>query len=148
MQRIIDSNHDGEQLFTFIPSTFHTDHQLNDIIHNEKHDSQFFNLAQGLVFRCHLVHHKQISPNDLLTDKDVIIFNFHQVSFDFPSMNIFLLDLDEAYSTGQLPTANNTTVRYVDCEYQYFVEYLFYNTSSLFFLFRCCYRTTNANDWR
>ena len=37
-------------------------------------------------------------------DKDAIIFNFHHALFDFPSMNVFLHDLDQAYTTGQLPT--------------------------------------------
>jgi NRPS condensation-like uncharacterized protein len=119
MQRIIDLNDDSKQLFTFIESTFDTNEQLLDIMHNEKHNSQLFNLAQGLVFRCHLVYHKQISSNDLLTDKDVIIFNFHHALFDFPSMNVFLHDLDQAYTTGQLTTDDNNTLRYLDCEYKY-----------------------------
>jgi hypothetical protein len=120
MQRIIDLNDHGKQPFTFIESTFDTEEQLLDIIHNEKHDSQLFNLAQALVFRCHLVYYKQISSNDLLTDKDTIIFNFHHALFDFPSMNVFFHDLDQAYKTSQLTTDDNTTLRYLDCEYKYF----------------------------
>ncbi len=120
MQQIIDLNDSNSQLFTFIESTFDTDEQLINIMHNEKRNSQLFNLAVGLVFRCHLVHHKQISSNDLLGDKDVIIFNFHHALFDFPSMNVFLRDLDQAYITGQLTIANNT-IRYLDCKYEYFL---------------------------
>jgi hypothetical protein len=134
MQKVIDLNDTNRELFTFIESTFETDEQLNDIIHNEKCNSQLFNLSEGLVFRCHLVHHNQISSNDLLTEKDVIIFNFHHSSFDYPSMNIFLYDLDRAYITGQLTSANNTTIRYLDCKYEYFVEYLLHHTSSPFFV--------------
>jgi hypothetical protein len=132
MQRIIDSNDSDKCLFAFIESTFDTDEQLNDIMHNEKCNSQLFNLSEGFVFRCHLVHHNQISSNDLLTEKDLIIFNFHHSSFDYPSMNIFLRDLDQAHITGQLTTANNTTIRYLDCKYEYFVEYLLHKTSCLF----------------
>jgi NRPS condensation-like uncharacterized protein len=124
MQQIIDLNNDGEQLFTFIKSTFETDEQLNDIMHNEKCNSQLFNLAEGPVFRCHLVHHNQISSNDLLTDKDVIIFNFHHAFFDFSSMNIFLRDLDQAYSTGQLLTNEDNALRYLDCKYEYFLLFI------------------------
>jgi hypothetical protein len=120
MQRIIDSNDSTKQLFTFTQSTFNTNEQLVNIMHDEKRNSQLFNLAEGLVLRCHLVHQKQISSNDLLTDKDVIIFNFHHASFYFPSMNVFLHDLDEAYKTGQLTTDDTTTLRYLDCEYKYF----------------------------
>jgi NRPS condensation-like uncharacterized protein len=122
MQRIIDLNHDGEQLFTFIESTFDTDEEFNDIMHNETCNSQLFNLREGLVFRCHLVHHNQISSNDLLTNKDVIIFNFHHALFDFPSMNVFLRDLDQTYTTVQLLTNDDTALRYLDCECEHFFK--------------------------
>jgi NRPS condensation-like uncharacterized protein len=120
VQRIIDVNDGDKQLFAFIQSIFETDQQFNEIMHNEKCNPQLFNLAQGLVFRCHLVYHEQISANDVLNDKDVIIFNFHHALFDFPSMNVFLHDLDQAYITGQVTTANNT-IRYLDCKYEYFL---------------------------
>ena len=79
-----------------------TDEQLIDIMHNEKGNSQLFNLAQGLVFRCHLVYYKEISSDGFLSDKDALIFNFHHALFDFPSMNVFLHDLDQVYKTSQL----------------------------------------------
>jgi hypothetical protein len=120
-QRIIDSNDDDEQLFTLIESIFEDDEQLNEIILNEKHNSQLFNVTQGLAFRCHIVHNNQISSNDLLTDKDVIIFNFHHALFDFPSMNIFLRDLDQIYSTGRLLTNDDSAVRYLDCKFGWFL---------------------------
>ncbi len=121
MQRIIDSNDNEKRLFRFIESAFDTDEQLNDIMHDEKCICQPFNLAQGLVFRCHLVHYKQISSNDLLTDKDAIIFNFHHALFDFPSMNVFLHDLNEAYKTNQLSRDDDSVVRYLDCKCEYFL---------------------------
>ncbi len=116
MQRITDLNDNKKQPFKFIKSTSETDEQLMHIMHDEKRNSQQFNLAQGLVFRCHLVYHKQISSNDHLTDKDVIIFNFHHALFDFPSMNVFLHDLDQAYTTGRLTTEDITILRYLDCK--------------------------------
>ncbi len=115
MQRIIHSNDNTKQLFTFTQTTFDTHEQFIDIMHDEKRNSQLFNLAQGLVFRCHLVHHKQTSLNDLLTDKDAIIFNFHHALFDFPSMDVFLRDLDEVYTTGQLTIDDTTVPHYLDC---------------------------------
>jgi hypothetical protein len=108
------------QLFTFIESTFETDKQLIDVMHNEKSNSQLFNLAEGLVFRCHLVHNKQTSCKNLLTDDDVIIFNFHHALFDFPSMNVFLRDLDHVYKTGQLLRKEDNALRYLDCKCEYF----------------------------
>jgi hypothetical protein len=121
IQRIIDLNDDSNQLFTFIESTFENNEQLNDIMHNEKDNSQLFDLAQGLVFRCHLIYHKQISSNDFLIDKDAIIFNFHHALFDFPSMNVFLHDLNEAYTRAQLSTNDDTVLRYLDCKCEYYL---------------------------
>ena len=114
MQRINDENN---RLFIFIRSTFETEEQLKAILHDEKYNSQLFDVDQGLVFRCHLVYYKQISSNDLHTDKDIIIFNFHHALFDFPSMNVFLHDLNQAYTTGQLTNDDKSTdLRYIDCE--------------------------------
>ncbi|CAF1559973.1 unnamed protein product [Adineta steineri] len=117
LQRIIDMKDKNRQLLTFIESTYETQEQLNDIIHEEKYNPQLFDAAEGLVFRCHLVYHKRISSNHLLSDKDVVIFNFHHSVFDYPSMNIFLHDLDQAYTTGQLFYDDNTNLRYLDCKY-------------------------------
>ncbi|CAF4075682.1 unnamed protein product, partial [Adineta steineri] len=114
MQRIININYNTKPLFTFIESTYETDEQLNDIIKNEEYNPQLFDLAQGLVFRCHLIYYKQISSNNILSEKDILIFNFHHTIFDYPSMNIFLHDLDQAYKTGQLATDNISTLRYID----------------------------------
>ena len=117
IQRINYPHHDkNKQLFTFIQSTFNTNEQLTHIMHTEKSDAQLFDLAQGLVFRCHLVHHRGLPNNDLLCNRDAIIFNFHHAAFDFPSMNIFLADLHQAYTTQQLSTDDHTTLRYLDCK--------------------------------
>ena len=117
IQRINHPHLDNDKhLFTFIQSTFDTNEQLKHIMHNEKSNTHLFDLAQGLVFRCHLVHHEELPNNDLLCNEDAIIFNFHHAAFDFPSMNIFLDDLHQAYTTGQLPTDDHTTLRYLDCE--------------------------------
>src|SRR5271163_3399586 len=121
MQRVIDSHDSDKRLFAFTESTFDTDEQLIHIMHDEKGNSQLFNLAQGLVFRCHLAHYKEISSNDLLTDRDAIIFNFHHALFDFPSMNVFLHDLDKAYTTNKLSNDDDSVLRYLDCKYEYFL---------------------------
>ena len=122
LQQVIDVITNQKSLFTFIESTYETQQQLNNIIHEEKRNPQLFNLTQGLVFRCHLVYYKHISSDYLLSHKDVIIFNFHHAAFDFPSMNIFLYDLNQAYTTGELLNNNNsnndkTNLRYLDCKY-------------------------------
>ncbi|CAF4233310.1 unnamed protein product, partial [Adineta steineri] len=114
LQRIIAMNNYNRQRFTFIESTYTAHEQLKHILHEEKYNPQLFDLTQGLVFRCHIIYYKQISSNGLLSDKDVLIFNFHQSVFDYPSMNIFLHDLNQAYTTGQLLYDDNTTLRYLD----------------------------------
>ena len=121
MQRIIDFNDTNKRAFEFIESTFETHEQLNNIMHEEKRNSHLFDLAQGLVFRCHILHHTPLSENDHLSEKDAIIFNFHYALFDSASMDVFLQDLNQAYSTGQLIIDNNSLLRYVDCELQYFL---------------------------
>ncbi len=137
MQQIIDLNNGNKQLFTFTESTFKTNELLTDIMHNEKHNSQLFDLAQGHVFRCHIIHYRDTSLNGFLSDKDALIFNFHHALFDSASLNIFLHDFNEAYTTGQLSADDdNSTVRYLDCNYQLLSSFSFITHLS-FVLFRC-----------
>ena len=146
MQRVLAQKDDNKSdMLPIIESTYEVDEQLNQILHDEKRNPQLFNLAQGLVFRCHLVYYKHISSNDLLSDKDLLIFNFHHALFDFPSMNIFLRDLNQAYTTGQLSNNDDTTLRYLDCKHHYVVYFSSLVHSRL--SFRCYHRTTNTNDW-
>jgi hypothetical protein len=138
MQRI---NHPKDNnthpLFTFIQSFFETDHQLNNIMHDERSNSQYFNLTQGLVFRCHILYYKQISKNHLLSHQDALIFNFHHALFDFPSMDVFINDLSQAYETGQLIFDKDTIVQYLDCEYKYLAYFISIVTDLSYSLFRC-----------
>ncbi|CAF1052190.1 unnamed protein product, partial [Adineta steineri] len=116
MQRVIthEHKHNNDNIFSIIETTYETDEELNEILHDEKRNPHLFDLAQGLVFRCHIIYHKQISSNHLASDKDLLIFNFHHALFDFPSMNIFLRDLNQAYTTDQIITDDNTNLRYLD----------------------------------
>ncbi|CAF3893426.1 unnamed protein product, partial [Adineta steineri] len=116
MQRVIthEDKNNKNNMFSIIETTYETDEQLNEILHDEKRNPQLFDLAQGLVFRCHIIYHKQISSNHLLSDKDVLIFNFHHALFDFPSVELFHHDLNQAYTTGQLLYDDNTKLRYLD----------------------------------
>ena len=129
MQKItqLDTSHaaNTNQLYSFVESTYQTNEQLDNIMHNEKVNPRLFDVALGLVFRCHLVYHKQTSSDGVLSHNDVIIFNFHYALFDFPSMDIFLHDLNQAYTTGQLPSDNDDgTLRYIDCERSFLLHHL------------------------
>ncbi len=125
MQKVIGMSDRNSKLFTFVESTFGTDEQINAIMYDEKRNSQHFDLAHGLVFRCHLIYYKQISANNQLCEKDVIIFNFHHALFDFPSMDIFLHDLNQAYTTSHLPHNDENALNYLDCKQ----NYLFFNSA-------------------
>ncbi|CAF1522001.1 unnamed protein product, partial [Adineta steineri] len=101
IQRVLthEDKNNKNNMFSIIETIYETDEQLNEILHDEKRNPHLFDLAQGLVFRCHIIYYKQISSNHLLSHKDLLIFNFHHALFDFPSMNIFLHDLNQAYTT-------------------------------------------------
>ncbi|CAF4096054.1 unnamed protein product [Adineta steineri] len=114
MQRVLTQQDINNDMFTINESTYETNEQLNAIFENEKYNPQLFDLVQGLVFRCHIIYYKQISSDNILSDKDIIIFSFHHAFFDYPSMNIFLHDLDHFYKTRQLTNDDNTTLRYID----------------------------------
>ncbi|CAF4176073.1 unnamed protein product, partial [Adineta steineri] len=114
MQRVITHEDRHNNMFSILETTYETDEQLNGILHDEKSNPHLFDHARGLVFRCHIIYYKQISSNHLLSHKDLLIFNFHHALFDFPSMHIFLHDLNQAYTTGQLLHDDNTNLRYLD----------------------------------
>ncbi|CAF1519113.1 unnamed protein product [Adineta steineri] len=118
MQRVITRKENYTDMFSIIENSYETQKQLNDIIHEENFTPQLFDLAEGLVFRCHLVYYKQISSNNLLSDQDLLIFSFHHALFDFPSMQVFLHDLNQAYTTGQLLYDDSTNLRYIDCKHK------------------------------
>jgi hypothetical protein len=124
MQRLIDFTDNKKEQFRFVESTFATEEQFNNIVHDEQRNSEHFDLTRGVVFRCHILYYKQMSTDNLVSDKDAIIFNFHHAAFDFQSMNLFLNDLHQACATGQLGTNDNADLRYLDCNYRYFYDFL------------------------
>ncbi|CAF4155672.1 unnamed protein product, partial [Adineta steineri] len=82
MQRVRTQQDINNDTVTITESTYETDEQLDAIIENEKCNRQRFDLIKGLAFRCHIIYYKQISSNNILSDKDIIIFNFHHAFFD------------------------------------------------------------------
>ena len=139
MQRINESD-DDNQLFAFVQSTFETDEQLHEIMHDEQVNANYFNLSCGLVFRCHIVQQKSNSSSDLLGEDDIVIFNFHRNLIDKTSLEIFHHDLAQAYTNEPSVQDNNnddaTALRYIDCK---FITPLFERILNCIFLyiFRC-----------
>jgi NRPS condensation-like uncharacterized protein len=117
MQRYIDQEYDENNQFIITESIFKTDEELKNIIHDEQYNSRIFDIVEGLVFRCHILYYEQIATNDFLCNNDVLIFNFHHALFDLLSLDIFLDQLNQAYTTNQLLINEGTTLRYLDCKY-------------------------------
>ncbi|CAF4095849.1 unnamed protein product, partial [Adineta steineri] len=134
MQRVIthDDKNSNNNMFSIIETIYETHEQLNEILHDEKRNPHLFDLDQGLVFRCHLVYYKQISSNHILSNKDLLIFNFHHALFDFPSMEVFHHDLNQAYTTAQLLYDDSTNLRYLD--YAVVEQQMSMNGASMFWL--------------
>ncbi|CAF1572211.1 unnamed protein product, partial [Adineta steineri] len=55
MQAVIthEDKNNKNNIFSIIETTYETDEQLNELLHDEKRNPHLFDLAQGLVFRCH-----------------------------------------------------------------------------------------------
>jgi hypothetical protein len=146
LQRIIDLSDDNNKLYTFDESTFETDKELESIMYDEQGNPNHFDIAQGLVFRCHLIYHKQNFHNDLLCEGDVLIFNFHYALFDFLSLEIFLHDLEQAYMMGQLSEDDGRTLRYLDCKFN--ILFSSFECNSVSVVFRCSCGTKNVYGCR
>jgi hypothetical protein len=118
MQQLTDLNDNcSSKFFTFIESVFEKTEELHSIMQDERGNPQHFDLTHGPVFRCHVLYYKQMSADDLLRERDGFIFNFHHALFDLLSIDIFLTDLNKAYTTNELPINDDTTLRYIDCNY-------------------------------
>ncbi|CAF1545922.1 unnamed protein product, partial [Didymodactylos carnosus] len=102
-----------EQQYSFQRSEIFTKEELQHILFNEETSSKYFNLEQGLVFRCHLIRCSENVDAALLIDGDMIIFNFHHIAFDGRSVDIFLNDLQSAYNDDNLEIQEDT-LTYID----------------------------------
>ncbi|CAF1508744.1 unnamed protein product, partial [Adineta steineri] len=60
MQRVIthEDKNNNNNIFSIIETIYETEEQLNEILHDEKRNPHLFDLAQGLVFRCHIIYYK------------------------------------------------------------------------------------------
>ena len=121
-QIIVPTDDDCQRLFSFMESTIATEEELSSIMHDERGNPTHFDLARGLVFRCHIIHHTLASSDDFLCGGAALVFNFHHALFDFPSMPIFLRDLRQAYSGDRLEEVDDKMhLRYLDCKFASFL---------------------------
>ena len=116
MQIVIECNDDDKSLFTLVQNVYETDQEIDNIMEDERGNSNYFNLSQGLVFRCHILRYKKNPCDGFLRERDAIIFNFHHALFDFSSLDLFYYDLNQAYNNDRLTDYDDTTLRYIDCK--------------------------------
>ncbi|CAF1109289.1 unnamed protein product [Didymodactylos carnosus] len=83
----------NEQYYSFELSRIFTSEELDKILYNEDTSSLFFNLEQGIIFRC---------DEKILVRNDIIIFNFHHIAFDESSVNPFVNDFRLDYMNNAL----------------------------------------------
>ena len=92
---------------------------IEKIFIKEMTNQTYFDVNQGQVCRCHIVHHSRpINDDDLISTGDWIIFNFHHAAFDGESERVFLDELRRFYSAEQnlLDHDEQTMLQYIDCE--------------------------------
>ncbi|CAF0953029.1 unnamed protein product [Adineta steineri] len=117
----IQSN-DKQDWFTFSKDIIQDDNMLATIFMNEWTNRSHFDLSQGRVSRCHILHYQRRSEKDddnLLSIGDWIIFNFHHVAFDGESEQIFFNDLRNFYIDEQEQAVEDSeaALQYIDCEF-------------------------------
>ncbi|CAF4089118.1 unnamed protein product, partial [Rotaria sp. Silwood2] len=91
-----------------VESWIDSDNDLYNIIADDETNRSYFNLTQDHVFRCRVIRYRE-GNND-----SVIVFNFHHSAFDGTSEVLFLDDLCEVYSTGELTDFTNEAPSYLD----------------------------------
>ncbi len=117
MQHILQPTN-NQEFFTFLDTTCDMNKEsLMKIMHDERGNPSHFDLARGVVCRLHIV--RRSSKTDMIVAGDSMILNFHHALFDFPSMIVFLRDLNQAYVTGELEFNDQSELRYLDCKLIY-----------------------------
>jgi hypothetical protein len=91
-----------------VESWIDNDDDLYNIIADAETNRSHFDLIQGHVFRSHVIRYRKRN------DDSIIVFNFHHSAFDGTSEVLFLNDLCEAYSTGELTDLTNEAPTYLD----------------------------------
>ncbi|CAF1548945.1 unnamed protein product, partial [Didymodactylos carnosus] len=97
----------GHDLYKFQISKIRCREELEHILFDEETNGTYFDLANGIVFRCHVVRMvSDIDDDDPAAlnarINDYILFNFHHVAYDGNSLDLFLTDLESAYDSKKL----------------------------------------------
>jgi hypothetical protein len=96
------------------------DHNIDKTINNIINHSNLFDLSQGHVIHCDILHYFRpdndlsSETDDLLTENDCILFRMHHSAFDGTSTSIFLRDLALAYETDSSSPINDNRLQYID----------------------------------
>ncbi|CAF1212938.1 unnamed protein product, partial [Didymodactylos carnosus] len=108
----------GHDLYKFQISKIRSREELENILFDEETNETYFDLANGIVFRCHIIRMmSEIDDDDDLAASsarmnDYILFNFHHVAFDGYSTELFQDELHLAYSNDTLDFERS--LQYID----------------------------------
>ncbi len=102
--------------FDFKVTFIEDEMQSKRVLADEETNVSLFNLGQGRVFRCHVLHYLS-GRNDNGTNlkpNDIIVFNFHHIAIDRSSIPIFINDLRQALTLGNLYYDGKDNISYLD----------------------------------
>jgi hypothetical protein len=115
----IDETFDEQEHFGFTVLEVSDDTTIETKLEEICYNYETFNLAKGRVTDFHILrdqycYHSSSQNDDLLTDDDLIIFNFHHSVFDGSSLSIFFRDFCVAYETDCSLPVDDNAFQYID----------------------------------
>ncbi|CAF4431283.1 unnamed protein product [Rotaria sp. Silwood2] len=113
MQRIIQPEDPEKELFAFVETKIENDFDLKAIIKNDKYNRTLFDLSSGRNFHVNIITQRQDNCG-LLQKGDFLLFNFHQIAFDIPSLDLFHQDLRKAYDYQVELSCTDNQLLYID----------------------------------
>ena len=76
--------------------------------------TNYFDVENGKVVRCHLVQNSNNADTDNLHSGDLVIFVIHHIAFDNTSLQLFAMALVEAYRQSKVVQTISKAPQYID----------------------------------
>ncbi|CAF4066371.1 unnamed protein product, partial [Rotaria magnacalcarata] len=73
-----------------------------------------FNLDQGKVLRCHIMHIGNDDDDHMLHEDDLLVFSIHHIAFDISSIPPFLTTFTQACKRNKFTQAIHKEAQYID----------------------------------
>ncbi|CAF0904258.1 unnamed protein product, partial [Didymodactylos carnosus] len=100
--------------YTFECITISNTSELEVILFNEETCRTYFDLDNGIVFRCRIIRCSSHTNKDLLATNDYVLFNFHHIAFDGSSVGLFFNDLRLVYCNDNRVYSPEDSLQYID----------------------------------